>query len=103
MHPDSNYKSIPLSQFISENEVMLININNLGRVLHLTMKNGNEVEIYYGMKIDKIPHVGFLLGHSDHIYYKSFFGHNLLLSFISCQIDFLGRLFVAGTVVLTLL
>ena len=69
MHPDSNYKSIPLSQFISENEVMLININNLGRVLHLTMKDGKEVEFFYGMKIDNIPHVGFLLGHNDHIYY----------------------------------
>ncbi len=69
MHPDSTYKSIPLSQFISDNEVTVININNLGRVIHLTMKNGSVEEFSYGLKIDKIDHVGFLIGHKDHIYY----------------------------------
>ena len=69
MQSDSTYKSIPLSQYLADNEIKAIIINNLNRTLQLVNDNGNVVEFNYSMKIDKIPHVGFLIGSKEHIYF----------------------------------
>ncbi len=62
------YKSITLSSYIIENEVIAIEIVNVSKFLLLTKNDGTEEKFYFSSKIDQIDHVGLLWGYKDHLY-----------------------------------